>query len=295
MLCYNERNKTGNAGDSMENERTGRILKFEKIREKGNYIFQYLEGEKGRKLSALWHTHDFFEWMIVLKGENVHNINNELYKLHKDDIFLLAPGEYHDSISQSDDVTAICLSVERSEFERICSAFDLDVENEYQKTAPTIYGCEGITERIYTLFDNLETLSSERDKRLLLSLLIKTYMDNAKLQSVTMPLWLADALKEMNKPENMKEGVAALLRISNYSRSRLSKLVWKHLGLSLHDYVLKLRLSAAHKEIVLSTKDIEQIAEEVGYASFSHFQKIFKKQYGVTPAKLRARHSTFTI
>ncbi len=279
----------------MEKKPAGNTLKFEKIREKGNYIFQYLEGAKGRKLSAVWHTHDFFEWMLVLKGENVHNINNELYKLHKDDIFLLSPGEYHDSISQSNDVTAICLSVERSEFERMCRAFDLDVEKEYQKSAPTIYTCAGITESVYALFENIESLSSEHDMRLLLSLLIKTYMDNARLQSVTMPLWLAEALKEMNKPENMKEGVAALVRISNYSRSRLSKLMWQNLGVSLHDYVLNLRLSTAHKEIVLSQKEIEQISEDVGYASFSHFQKIFKKHYGVTPAKLRARHSTFTI
>lgn len=274
---------------------TGRTLRFDEISENSNYIFQYLQGEKHRRLSAVWHTHDFYEWLVILKGNNVHNVNNKLYKLEKDEVLLLKPGDFHDSISQSPDVTALCLSVKREEFEKMCYVFDLSLDKERKATEPIIFGSPEFSARFYSMFQNAEALTAEQDYRLLLSYLVKAYVDIAKTETASMPLWLAETLKEMRRPENVKEGVSALMRISNYSQSRLSRLMQEHLSMSLHEYVLRLRLEAAHKELVLTTKSIEQISEDVGYASFSHFQKIFKREYGITPAKLRAKHSSWTM
>ena len=59
--------------------------------------------------------------------------------------------------------------------------------------------------------------------------------------------------------------------------------------MTLHQYVTNLRLERAKEELLMTTKSAEEISEEVGYASFSHFQKIFKKKYGVTPAVWRKK------
>ena len=38
----------------------------------------------------------------------------------------------------------------------------------------------------------------------------------------------------------------------------------------------------------------EEISEEIGFKSFSHFNKIFKEKYGITPSLLRKSHGIWT-
>jgi transcriptional regulator GlxA family with amidase domain len=65
--------------------------------------------------------------------------------------------------------------------------------------------------------------------------------------------------------------------------------------MGLHDYILKLRLETAYNDVILTSRALEEISESVGYSSFSHFNKICKKKYGVTPAVLRKEHGKPTI
>jgi AraC-like DNA-binding protein len=39
--------------------------------------------------------------------------------------------------------------------------------------------------------------------------------------------------------------------------------------------------------MILTNKSAEAIAEELGFSSFSHFNKIFKAQTGITPRQFR--------
>ena len=40
---------------------------------------------------------------------------------------------------------------------------------------------------------------------------------------------------------------------------------------------------------------MEEIGENVGYASFSHFNKIFKEKYGITPSLARKKNRMWTV
>lgn len=93
---------------------------------------------------------------------------------------------------------------------------------------------------------------------------------------------------------HLKGGISAFVELSHYSRSHLSRIIRKHFNMSLHDYVLNLRLDAAYNALVLSKESIEDIAESVGYMSVSHFNKIFKEKFGITPASARKYNGFLT-
>ena len=111
----------------------------------------------------------------------------------------------------------------------------------------------------------------------------------------TLPAELSKILEKMKHEENIKGGTSAMLRISNYSRTQLARIVKKNLNMTIHDYILELRLNTAYNSILYSDKTTEEIAESVGYESLSHFNRIFKQKFGVTPSMLRKKHNINTL
>lgn len=67
----------------------------------------------------------------------------------------------------------------------------------------------------------------------------------------------------------------------------LSRLFRRETGLSLTDYMVKLRMNKAKELLENSNEKVSDIAFEVGYANFSHFSKLFKKTTGLTPQEYR--------
>lgn len=71
----------------------------------------------------------------------------------------------------------------------------------------------------------------------------------------------------------------------------LSRLFRRETGLSLTDYMVKLRMNKAKEKLESSNEKVSDIAFEVGYANFSHFSKLFKKTTGLTPQEYRKAYS----
>ncbi|MCM3632696.1 helix-turn-helix domain-containing protein [Paenibacillus camelliae] len=67
----------------------------------------------------------------------------------------------------------------------------------------------------------------------------------------------------------------------------LSRLFRRETGLSLTDYMVKLRMNKAKEQLESSNLKVSDIAYLVGYANFSHFSKLFKKTTGLTPQEYR--------
>ncbi|MBI3829581.1 MAG: AraC family transcriptional regulator [Planctomycetes bacterium] len=71
------------------------------------------------------------------------------------------------------------------------------------------------------------------------------------------------------------------------SPGHLARLYRAATGQTLVDRITQLRLEAAKALLLNSTHSITQIAMEVGYASFSHFSKIFKDLERMSPGDYR--------
>lgn len=60
-------------------------------------------------------------------------------------------------------------------------------------------------------------------------------------------------------------------------------------GLSVNEYITKLRIDEAKRLLKVTGKPLRLIAEQVGYSSQSYFQRVFKKTEGKTPLEYRKR------
>ncbi len=71
------------------------------------------------------------------------------------------------------------------------------------------------------------------------------------------------------------------------NRTYLCKRFREETGQSVADFITDLRLNEAKRLLAASKKPLGEIAESLGFSSQSHFQNVFKKQLGVTPAQWR--------
>ncbi|WP_029192515.1 response regulator transcription factor [Paenibacillus harenae] len=81
--------------------------------------------------------------------------------------------------------------------------------------------------------------------------------------------------------------LGTLSRKFNISLGYLSSLIKKETGKTYSEYVINKRLSLAKELLHDSSLSIHEIVERVGYKDYFHFNKLFKKHYGITPSKYR--------
>ncbi len=84
------------------------------------------------------------------------------------------------------------------------------------------------------------------------------------------------------------ENIAEYLFIS---RSRLSTKFKAETGINLTDFIMQEKIEEAKRLLRYSDKTSHSISSYLGFASQSHFSKVFKKFTGKTPNEYREKHS----
>lgn len=74
------------------------------------------------------------------------------------------------------------------------------------------------------------------------------------------------------------------------SREYLSRYFKKHMGKTISEYLLEVRIEKAKQMLRTSSYSISDICEHCGYTSVGNFQKAFKKVTSVSPSAYRKGH-----
>ena len=208
---------------------------------------------------------------------------------------LLRPNDRHCFINQSDDAVLFSFSVQRKEFEAIADIYGKDFFDLILKSDNPLF-CDNCSLLNYSLLDyeNMYANPEEYDCKFLLSSILHYYIQHSK-SNLAIPSSLSFAINEIKKTENLREGIKAMIKLSNYSQTHLARIMKKYYNTTPKHYINELRLQKAYDYIILTQKSIELIAEELGFNSYSHFNKIFKERFSVTPASLRKKKKIWTV
>ncbi len=102
--------------------------------------------------------------------------------------------------------------------------------------------------------------------------------------------WLSRAKELINEryDENLRlNEIASIVGIHPAHMARKFRMEF---GLTIGQYIRKLRVERAIRELTFTDKSVMQIALDAGFYDQSHFTHNFKKQTGETPAALRRIH-----
>ena len=244
-----------------------------------------------RQLSHISHCHDFYEIIYLFSGKVRHCINGHFYDMSSGDIAFLRPYEQHCFYEQTDEIELFSISVTVDELDPLLKAYHLldKLSNSNERICFTMN--PNIRHMLCSGFKQLDRSSNyqrELNMRILLGNTIHEYIKSLSDESLE---WIDKIMMQMREPSNLKEGIAAFLKISNLSHAQLCRIVKKRIGKTPNQFIKELRLNHAYDLIISTNLSLVEISLFIGYSSFSHFATSFKSRYGLTPSTLRKNNN----
>lgn len=288
------------------------ILEYENYQEKkahGDLSFPYITYLCSIPLdfsSVPVHWHDDMEIIYIKKGQGLITVDLKPYPVSAGSILFILPGQLH-SIEQYEDqsmeyenilfkldllISKQADSCYRQYFQPLLNgkssiptllepshpyyapvAACIDGADEICKTYPTAYEL-AIKAQLFYMFHILysrccvtkpqQTSTKTLDK---MKFIIK-YVENNYMEKIS----IADMAKELN-----------------LSESHFMKFFKNTMGTSFTSYLNEYRLTMVSRLLVSSESSILDIAAESGFDNLSYFNRMFKKQFGMTPREYRKK------
>ena len=283
------------------------------------------ETESRRDFFKLHH-HEFFEFMFVMEGEVYVNIENERHLYKKGSCCILNRNVMHTEEYSTDfKIVFLQLSEEllTNIYKDLCLDFfnfsktsnpsdmkrflkanltgDTNTSKDYVDFNPLMEETE-FTRDVHNYFDSItrETLSPTEESSLIIKKDITNlirFMSNPAHFS-TEPIQIgtdAEYALFTKITQSMEESHGQIRRSQlaeklNYSGSYLNEICKKYSGLSLFDYSVTFTMKKAAELLATTTENIGDIEALLGFSNHTHFYKLFKKTYGITPAQYRRQN-----
>lgn len=241
------------------------------------------------------HNHDFIEFTYVLQGTCEHNFNGTISTIKPGEAFLLVPTDNHQYLKNySNDFLHRDIIFTYDYFRDFCSAYSETLYDDILKKKyslhftmdmNTISNIENIIPNIL-LNKNPET--AEIATKAITFYILNAIINNTLFkQNQSRPEWLTQILFFMHSTESLNVPLNVFLKTIPYSQGYLCHQFKKKMGITMTEYFNNQKISWAKNLLTTTSLSIEKICEKIGFNNLSHFYDLFKKQYGVTPTKIR--------
>ena len=274
------------------------------------------------KTSLTLHNHDFFEIMFVLDGSIYVNVENERHLYTKGSCCILNRTIMH-AEEYSSDYSIVFLQISHHFMESIYNDMHLDffdcekkpISSDMEDFLKTNLSNSN-KKKDYVDFipeKNLDYL--ERTMHMYFDRITRETLEPSLGSSVKIKTMMIKLIYFLLSPDNfsttplkigtdsesalfnniflaMTESDGRITRSElaeklNYSGSYLNEICKKFSGLSLFDYGMTFTMKKASELLTTTNLNISDIEAQLGFSNHTHFYKIFKNTYGVTPAAYR--------
>lgn len=253
----------------------------------------------------LYHGHTHWEMQIVLNDQMEQYVNGVKITLSSGSAILVGPNDKHAIYypkRQKNQFQGLCFITKSEYFQSLC-----------EQISPTLYAriaeiSQGRTFSLSPSFisdltnslleiQNVYAVDKEQAKErcniLFHSVFSQFLMQNQLTKSI--PSELAAFIKNLNNPKLSSEELKTLQEQLPYSYSNLTRLIKKHTGCTITQYVNNVKLQYA-KELLRTTQMTTlMIAQEIHFESLSHFNHLFKKHFQLTPTEFRKQNAIKTL
>ncbi|MFP3126622.1 AraC family transcriptional regulator [Ectobacillus funiculus] len=258
------------------------------------------------------HRHSFFEFIYCISGELDQWVNGESYDLKPGDAIIVKPDLYHHSFTHvATEYLVFHFDIEMKEVQSVfqliqnpiirademvnnqeplsgwVSNFIEEFNIKKQKKAPNLVQ-EDYVENMYSAVSTLRLHSRVIE---LISVLAQYFLSTERLQDTNIPSsqiriahesanWLENNLNKKIKIEDLAKNL-------NLHRSYVSQCFKKTYGISLSDYLIRIRIREARRLLVETDTPIEFISHQLSFYSAGHFSRTFRSLMGMSPLKFR--------
>ena len=244
---------------------------------------------------TLPHKHEFYEVFWIATGCCLHFINNQRVDLSAGELVFIRPDDVH-AFQNREKTPCRMINVAFSSqtADHLLERYGAEFAGRYfwsnaEMPVSVSLNQQGLDElaRLEAALDQ-GARSLARIEGFLLNLTTGLLPTENNVPSAT-PQWLARACEGMRDPDALREGVPLLIERTGRSHEHVSRTFKRVFGQTPSSWVNGLRMELAARMLVSEDWQIPEVALACGIEDLSHFYRLFRQTYGVSPMKYRKR------
>lgn len=228
------------------------------------------------------HAHNFASMSIVISGNYLETYGRKTFPREPSTVVFHPPYESH-AVKFENIVRILNIQFDFQRLKQI---------REYSTMldASTNHRCEvtaSLGMRLYREFQLKDAASSLAVEGLMLELLAESSRCGIEKPEKRFPRWLCEAkdFLHANFAESFTHEDLALA--CGVHPVYLARVFREKFGCTIGDYLRRLRLETACREISQTRRSLAEVACAAGFSDQSHMTRTFKKNYGLTPTQYR--------
>lgn len=103
------------------------------------------------------------------------------------------------------------------------------------------------------------------------------------------PRWLSNAVAAAKASAVFRDGAAGLVAQTGRAHAHVSRSMKQFYGMTPSEFVNAQRMQYAARALSTTNDPLHEIAQAVGLANMSHFHRLFRGQFGMTPHRYRKK------
>lgn len=254
------------------------------------------------------HTHNFVEMVYMCAGETTHVIDGAQVTLKQGELLLLAPKAVQEVLPARETDIAVNFIILPAFFDKALEMLGA----EQNRVVDFLVGClSSDTPTVRFLhFDVADVLPIQNLLENLIWTLLHNELNRRRIRETTMGLLMMQLANHMDRligeGSDATRFSAAVLRYvdARYRDgdlqelamelhmhwSAVSKRITRYFGCTFKELLQQKRLQKAADRLVATDLSVGDVILSVGYENTSHFHRIFRQKYGVSPRQYRASH-----
>jgi len=254
---------------------------------------------QGPRNTVQAHRHDYFEVFWIEAGTCQHLVNDGRQHLQPGQMVFIRPNDVH-TYRCSEPFTFVNVAFRADVIEELAQRYAGEDKSPPPTAWPwacadplptTISLGPGTQQQLSNLAAKLTSHAGDplqRDRFILwlVGLSANSLDREATSESPSMPIWLSQALSQLDD-EDLREGVPALARKAQRTREHTGRVLHAALGRTSSQEINRRRLERAAHLLRMSNRTIADVGSHVGLPNPSHFHRLFRARFGMTPRKYR--------
>lgn len=247
----------------------------------------------------VYHSHAFFEFFYIDTGKIQHQVETHQSTLQRGDIFLIPPNIYHGyKRIQGEECTHRDILIGKPLMKELCDSlspdlFDIINRSPFHHFTLTDAQQQTINSLFRSYLQIKDEPSLENATRAIVKTTISCLLTFLYSQNLTKEEDCSSLLEQLK----IKLSLCSYQKIEMqdvpsyfyYTHSYLCRFFKNKTGMSMTDYVNRLKLKRAKTLLRQTNFSVTQIVSTLGFSSESYFFKLFKTEYGITPLQYRKK------
>ena len=245
-----------------------------------------------------WHP-DEFEINILLQGQQYFCRGKDNHLLKAGDVVVVSPNVGHASYGQDKNTVSLVIHFSSSalkqivpkgaslSFDACCSDQDKKNDTRYKRLK------DACARLILTISESKEYSSyiSKAYSEMIISILCECFSPSITYDALEIDEDTQKAMRVIMAyiEENFREKISLddIASITQYNRTYISTLFHKAVGITFYEYLMRVRLQNAIKDVCTTDEKLTDIALSNGFSDLKSFNKRFKEMLSCLPSEYK--------